>query len=135
MLTVFIADNSAAVRLRMGALVAELAGIQLVGQTDDIDGALTAIQTLKPAVVLLDTHLPGGKSIEVLATIKAIEPIPCIIMLTTFPYPSYRQKYLENGADYFFNKATEFHSVIEVLAGLLLQIGNEPTLIGQGSSR
>jgi len=46
----------------------------------------------------------------------------------------YRQKYLENGADYFFNKATEFYSVIEVLAGLLRQIPNEPTLIEQGSN-
>jgi len=32
-----------------------------------------------------------------------------------FPYPQYRQKCLAAGADYFFDKATEFEQVAEVL--------------------
>jgi len=39
-------------------------------------------------------------------------------MLTAFPYPQYREKCLEAGADYFFDKATEFDSVSQTVEQL-----------------
>ena len=39
-------------------------------------------------------------------------------MLTDIQYPQYRQKCEEMGAEYFFDKSTEFHRVQEVLTEL-----------------
>ena len=39
-------------------------------------------------------------------------------MLTAYPYPQYRQICEEMGAEYFFDKSTEFHRVQEVLTEL-----------------
>ncbi|MFC2042663.1 hypothetical protein ACFLUA_00720 [Chloroflexota bacterium] len=41
-----------------------------------------------------------------------------VIMLTAYPLPQYRQKCEEMGAEYFFDKSTEFHRVQEVLTQL-----------------
>jgi DNA-binding NarL/FixJ family response regulator len=34
--------------------------VDVVGEADSVDGAVEAIRTLRPPVVLLDVHLPGG---------------------------------------------------------------------------
>ena len=40
------------------------------------------------------------------------------ILLSAYPYPQYQQKCEEMGAEYFFDKSTEFHRVQEVLTEL-----------------
>jgi len=36
-------------------------------------------------------------------------------MFTNYPYPQYRKKCQEVGADFFFDKSTEFHKITGVL--------------------
>lgn len=112
---VFIADESSLVRERLAALVSELEGVELVGQTGDAYEAFEAIEQLRPDVVILDIRVPGGNTLQMLAVVKKIAVAPVVIMLTAFPYPQYRQKCLEVGADYFFDKPTEFDRVVQVL--------------------
>jgi DNA-binding NarL/FixJ family response regulator len=42
-----------------------------------------------------------------------------VIVLTNFAYPQYRKRCLQNGAEFFFDKSTEFEKVGEVLQGLM----------------
>jgi DNA-binding NarL/FixJ family response regulator len=114
-LKVFIADDSALVRERLAELISEIEGAEVVGQAGDAREALEGIQRLRPDVVILDIRMPGGNGIQVLEAIKKSAAAPGVIMLTAFPYPQYRKKCLEAGADYFFDKATEFEQVAEVL--------------------
>jgi DNA-binding NarL/FixJ family response regulator len=114
-LKVLIADDSALLRERIGDLISEIEGIELVGQAGDAQAAIEAIRRLRPHVAILDIRMPKGSGIGVLAQVKREPSPPIVIMLTAFPYPQYRQKCLEAGADYFFDKASEF----ERLAGLL----------------
>jgi YesN/AraC family two-component response regulator len=114
-LKVFIADDSALVRERLAALISELEGVEVVGQAEDAPEALEGIQRLRPDAVILDIRMPGNNGIQVLEAIKKSTAAPVVIMLTAFPYPQYRKKCLEAGADYFFDKATEFDQVAEVL--------------------
>ena len=39
-------------------------------------------------------------------------------MLTNYPYPQYKKKCMDAGADFFFDKSREFEKVIEVLSGI-----------------
>ena len=80
--------------------------------------ALEMIQELPPDLVFLDIRMPKGNGIATLEVLKANEGCPAVIMLTAFPYPQYREKCLRAGADYFFDKATEFDSVHEALEQL-----------------
>lgn len=118
---VFIADDSQLVQVRLVMLLGELAGVEVVGQALTAPAAIAGIRHLQPDVVLLDIHMPGGSGIDVLRSIKNSPLAPVVIVLTNYPYPAYRERCLRLGADFFFDKSTEFDLVLSVLGGL--QIG------------
>ena len=112
---VFIVDDSPVVRDRLAAMIAEVPNVEVVGQADIAFEAIYSIRRLRPAVVVLDISMPGGSGMYVLETVKKDRPVPVVIMLTNFAQEQYRQKCLQLGADYFFDKSTEFERVTEVL--------------------
>ncbi len=115
---VLLADDSKLVRERLAAQLYELEKVEVVGEADYIPELLELIQRLKPDVVVLDIHMPGGNGIQALEAIKKEPGSPVVIMLTMLPYPQYRKKCLEAGAEFFFDKATEFDLVMQSLKQL-----------------
>ncbi|MCG2797126.1 MAG: response regulator transcription factor [Cellulomonas sp.] len=55
---VVLVDDHALVRAGVRASLD--ARVRVVGEAGDVDGAVRAVHELRPAVVLLDVHLPGG---------------------------------------------------------------------------
>ena len=115
---VFIADDSLIVREHLVTMLDELAGIEIVGQAENAAEAISAIGQLQPDVVILDIRMPGGSGIDVLRHIKQDEAAPMVIILTNYPYPGYRQKCLNAGADFFLDKSTEFDQIPELFERL-----------------
>ena len=93
----------------------QIEGIQMAWQAQNASEAVAAFQQLKPEVAILDIQMPDGCGIDVLAHIKKESPRTTVIMLTNYPLPPLRKRCLETGADYFFDKSTEFENVVEVL--------------------
>ncbi len=116
---VFIVDDSALVRERIMAMISEHPGIEIIGQAENAQEGINSIRKLKPDAVILDIRMPGGNGIEVLKNIKKNNSAPAVIILTNYHYPQYRKKCIEAGADFFFDKSTEFHKIIEVLKKLI----------------
>jgi DNA-binding NarL/FixJ family response regulator len=112
---VFIVDDSPVVRDRLVTMISELPNVEIVGQADIAFEAIDSIRLLRPTFVVLDISMPGGSGMYVLETIKKDRPGPTVIMLTNFAHDPYRQKCIQLGADYFFDKSTEFERVTEVL--------------------
>jgi len=112
---VFIADDSRIVREHLVTILDELAGVEIVGQAETVAEAIDAIQKLRPDVVILDIRMPGGSGIDVLETVKQDKVAPMVIILTNYPYPGYRQKCLQAGADFFLDKSTEFDQIPKLL--------------------
>ena len=113
---VFIADDSRIVQEHLVTILDELAEVEIVGQAKTVAEAISAIVKLQPDVVILDIRMPDGSGIDVLQTIKQGEPAPAVIVLTNYPYPAYRQKCLQAGADFFLDKSTEFDQIPELIA-------------------
>ena len=60
-LRVLVVDDHALVRAGVRSeLAAHAADLEVVGEADDVEGAVAAVHALAPDVVLLDVHLPGG---------------------------------------------------------------------------
>ena len=60
-LRVLVVDDHALVRAGVRSeLAARAADLDVVGEADDVEGAVAAVHALTPDVVLLDVHLPGG---------------------------------------------------------------------------
>ena len=60
-----------------------------------------------------------GSGISVLEAIKRDEHPPVLNMLTNYPYPQYRKKCMDAGADYFFDNSSEVQRVTEVLVRIV----------------
>lgn len=70
--TVVIVDDHAMFRTGVRA---ELAGsVEVLGEAADVDQAVAAVMALRPEVVLLDVHLPGGGGIEVMRRLATRVP-------------------------------------------------------------
>ncbi|MCI0486105.1 MAG: response regulator transcription factor [Blastocatellia bacterium] len=118
-MTVFITDDSPIVRERLVDMLSELERIEIAGEAGDAQEAIDSIRQLKPDVVILDIQMPGGSGIAVLQHIKRARPAPIVIMFTNYPYPLFRKKCMDEGADFFFDKSTQFDEVIKVLRELI----------------
>ncbi|OQW99036.1 MAG: hypothetical protein BWK74_03115 [Desulfobacteraceae bacterium A6] len=116
---VLIVDDSKAVCNGLQKMLTGIPGVKISGQAYKGKDAITSISELKPDVVILDIRLPDVSGIEVLKDIKEKKLSTKVIMLTNYPYPQYRKKCEELGADYFFDKVAEFEEIpvlIEELA-------------------
>ena len=111
----FVVDDSELVVERIRALLSDIPGLEFIGHATNANDAVEAIERLKPDVVILDIRLIGENGMNVLERIKKEHAPPVVIMLTNYPYPQYRKKYRELGADYFFDKVTEIASFVKVL--------------------
>lgn len=114
-LSVFIVDDSPVVRERLAAMVEELSEVEIVGQADIAFEAIASIRQTRPQVVVLDISMPGGSGMYVLETLNREPQRPVMIMLTNFAHEQYRRRCLQLGADFFFDKSTEFNQVLDVL--------------------
>ncbi|AZN29671.1 response regulator transcription factor [Flaviflexus salsibiostraticola] len=57
---VIIVDDHPLARAGMVGELARVGGFDVVGQAHDVDSAIAITRELKPEVVLLDVHMPGG---------------------------------------------------------------------------
>jgi DNA-binding NarL/FixJ family response regulator len=69
---VFVVDDHAVVRSGVHAELGDAA--EVVGEAADVAGAIDGIRALRPDVVLLDVHLPGGGGRAVLDAVAAELP-------------------------------------------------------------
>ena len=116
---VLIVDDSTVVRERVVAMLSDLQpGIEVVGQAGEVNEAILAARRLKPDAVILDISMPGKSGIEALQAITRDTPAPLVMMLTNYPYSQYREKCMEAGADFFYDKSTEFCKVSETFRRL-----------------
>lgn len=68
MIRVVLVDDHELVR---AGVRAELAGrVQVVGEADDVEGAIDVVVGTRPDVVLLDVHLPGGDGPAVIEGVR-----------------------------------------------------------------
>lgn len=119
-LRVVIADDSNVIRCRLARKISRLRGVIVARESDDVSTTLDAVRSANPNAVVLDIQMPGGSGIDVLAEIKKERPDCIVIMLTNHALPPLKKKCLELGADYFFDKTTEFEKVSDVLKQLSL---------------
>ena len=115
---VLIVDDSKIVCERQQHMLMHIADVEIVGQAHNAPDAIQSISDAKPDVVILDIRLPGKSGIEVLKDIRDKKLPIRVIMLTNYPYPQYRKKCEELGADYFFDKVTEIENIPNLIEEL-----------------
>jgi CheY-like chemotaxis protein len=111
---VLVVDDSGAIRARLVAMLAEVAGVDALAASG-ADEALETIEQWKPDFVVLDLHMPGKSGLDVLPVIKALPAAPVVVVLTSHPTEHHRRICAANGADFFFDKSRDFARVVELV--------------------
>jgi NarL family two-component system response regulator LiaR len=81
---VLVVDDHAIVRKGIRALLAEIKGIEVIGEASDGQEAMDQAEALHPDVILMDLVMPGVDGIEATRQITADEAGPPILVLTSF---------------------------------------------------
>ena len=112
---VLIVDDSEIVRERLKAMLLEVPQVETISQAKDQQEATELLRDLNPEVMVLDIQMPGGSGIDLLRKAKKEPRPPLLIVLTNLSYLQYRKKCMDTGADFFFDKSTEFDKVAQVI--------------------
>lgn len=108
-------EDSSLLRERLIRTLTGIEGIRVNGFAETAEEAIQQIQLGHPDAIILDIRLRQGTGFQVLQACKVPDKAPLFIVLTNFAYPQYRKKYLDAGADFFFDKSNEFDQVVVVL--------------------
>lgn len=114
-LTVFLADDSAAIRRRVADLLVARA-MAIVGEAETPAASIEGILAAHPDVVVLDVQLDGGTGLEVLQAVRRAAPDIAFVVFSNNALPAYRKRYLGEGAARFLDKSTEFPQLAQAVA-------------------
>ncbi|PKB15315.1 response regulator transcription factor [Flavobacterium sp. 5] len=103
---VVLADDHVFVRDGIKSLLENEANITVIGEATDGLEALTAIDELKPDLLILDIRMPNLTGIEVVEQLRAKNNFVKIIMLSMHESEEYVLKSIQAGADGYLLKGS-----------------------------
>ncbi len=115
---IIIVDDSRIIQDRLYEMISEETDFRVIGQAYNVVKGKDMVSKLKPDVVISDIRMPGGGGIELLTYIKANFPQVKVIIATNYAYPQYREKCIEEGAEYFLSKAEDLDKIILTLRSI-----------------
>jgi len=122
-MTIVLADADAHFRDRLKKRLEKITGVNVVGQSSDSEEATAMILNRKPDIAILNSSLRDGLGIDVLRHIKRLMVPPTIIVVTDDPSRDNKTACSLAGADFFFDKATEDHEMINTVRLLCVPHG------------
>jgi DNA-binding NarL/FixJ family response regulator len=114
-MTIVLADADAHFRDRLKKRLEKITGVNVVGESSDSEEATAMILNRKPDIAILNSSLRDGRGIEVLRHIKRLMAPPTIIVVADDPSRDDKTACSLAGADFFFDKATEDHKMINTV--------------------
>jgi two-component system OmpR family response regulator len=109
-----IVEHSQPIRASLRCLLSRIDGIAGIYEATSLDEAMECAQQVVPDLVILDLHLPDGLGIQIIGRLRQLSPNLQVAVLTNQTPDGYRQRCMELGAHWFFDKATEFEALLDV---------------------
>ena len=120
-ITIVVADDHALVRGGLRRLLDAEPDLQVVAEAGNVEETQARVAEHRPAILLLDLHMPGGGSLPALRSIRDASPDTGILILTMQDDPGYAREAMSRGArGYVLKEAEEadlLHAVRTVAAG------------------
>lgn len=114
--TVLVVEDSLLIIERILRLLNEADNIKMVIHAANYEEGLKMLNEIDTDIVLLDLSLPDKNGIELLKVIKVKHPQIKVIVLTNHANDNYREICIYTGADYFFDKSSDFDKITETIA-------------------
>lgn len=99
-----ILDDHPVVREGLKAFLNLQSDLEVVGEAGELQPGLEMVRCLKPDLVLLDLEFPEGSGLSILPDLRAVEPSPRVLILTSFLDEAYVRGAVQQGAAGFLIK-------------------------------
>ena len=114
---ILLVDDHPLVREGLRARLAEVAGIDVVGEAGNADEAFARVDMLRPDLVLMDVGMKQVNGIELTARLRERHPSLRVLMLSMYDNPEYVHRALDAGAmGYVLKEAPSEEIVSAILA-------------------
>ncbi|MGW6456335.1 response regulator [Streptomyces sp. NPDC055078] len=110
-----LVDDQPLVRAGLRVLIAESAGIEIVGEAGTGSEAVRLAEDVRPDVVVMDIRMPGMNGIEATALITAGPSAARVLVLTTFDDDEYVYGALRAGASGFLVKDMDLDDILTAI--------------------
>jgi DNA-binding NarL/FixJ family response regulator len=114
-MNILVADDSDFIRASIIKSLQKIDKLDIFFEAKDVNQAIDLVKKFQPEIVLIDIKMPGGNGFDVLKAVKEQKEKSLTIMLTNYTFPHYKDKSLNEGADFFFDKATDFDKVFSII--------------------
>ena len=115
MIRVLIVDDQQLVRAGLRMLCGSADDIEVVGEAESGQRAVSLVERLVPSLVLMDLRMPGVDGITATRRLLAARPATRVVVLTTFDDDEHLYPALEAGACGFLAKDTAPEALLDGL--------------------
>ena len=124
LLRVFLVEDSVSVRESLMDFLVEPGEVEIIGYAETEAASIARLQHERVDVAIVALNLKAGSGFGVITALRAQYPTapPTIVVLTNYAFPEYEVACRERGADFFFDKSTQFGSVKALLSDLRDQL-------------
>ena len=113
---VLIVDDHPIVRQGLRGALERATHFMIVGEADNADDAISAVEMLSPDLVMLDIRIKGGRSgIEVANELRSMRADLKIVILTNHAQEPYLRAMIEAGVDGYLLKDTPPAQILEAI--------------------
>jgi len=117
--TVFVVDDHPIVRQGLTLLINRESDLVVCGEAEEMQCALSAIQNIRPDILIVDISLNGPDGLELLKNIRITSPRLPVLILSMHDESIYAERALRAGANGYIMKQEATEKVLVALRRIL----------------
>ncbi|WP_153773039.1 UvrY/SirA/GacA family response regulator transcription factor [Pseudomonas sp. MNR3A] len=115
MIRVHVVDDHDLVRTGITRMLADIDGLQVVGEADSGEAALKLARELKPDVVLMDVKMPGIGGLEATRKLLRSHPDIKVVAVTVCEEDPFPTRLLQAGAAGYLTKGAGLDEMVQAI--------------------
>lgn len=112
MINILLVDDHDLVRNGIRRLLADVRGIQVVGEASSGEEAIQVVRNLRPHVILMDVKMPGIGGLEATRKLLRVYPEAKIIAVTIYGEEPFPSRLLQAGALGYITKGSSVDEMV-----------------------
>ena len=112
---ILVADDNGMVRRSIRTMLDAIDDVEVVGEAEDGQEAITLTEALEPDVVIMDISMPGVDGLKATEAIQALDTPTRVLILSMYATPTFVRQALRNGARGYVLKRTLSDELIPAL--------------------